>query len=104
MKIITGLHDKLKPPNTRTDLNSVPTYCDIIVDSLTQTKGNDSTDSIRLFKLALKIPDLIAPYAIEEYAFDRIYESCAANPAGYLSWAHGQMMIKLDEWKKIPSA
>lgn len=103
MKLLVGLRDKLRPPNSRTPDQDIPTFLDIAIDSTQHMKVGEKSrgiDSIRLFKLALKLEQLKDPYSIENYEFEQIKESCEKNPAGYLAWAHGQMMLKILEWEK----
>ncbi len=100
MKSLKGIAEKLKSPNSRTEDKDIPIYLDIVIDSLTHSKGDDATDSIRLFKLAEKLVDLKDPFQVENYDFEKIKKSCSQNPVGYLSWAHGQMMLKIQDWER----
>lgn len=92
MKNLKNLNDKLKPPNGRTDPNSVPSFKDIFVDSLKFTKPKDGSESIKLNRLADKIFDGGDEFQLEDAEFDLMKQKVNDNGAGYFVWAHGQAM------------
>lgn len=100
MKHLNALHDKLHPINERTEPHDIPTYLDIILDSLTHMPGRNARESIRFFKLALKLESLKEPFGIDSIEYEMMKEACTQNPKGYVAWAHGQMMLKILEWDR----
>jgi hypothetical protein len=100
MKTLAGLREKIRKPNDRTESDQLPTFLDVAVDSLTHMPAKSGIDSIKNIKLAEKLVDLPEPLQIEDAEFDRMADAVEKNPYGYLSWAHGHMTIKIQEWSR----
>lgn len=100
MKKLHGLTDQLPSPNNRTAVEQVPRYVDVIVDSLTHLRAKNGTEAIKNVKLAQALVDAKpgTTFEIEDADMDRLSDACEQNPYGYLSWAHGYMMLKIQEW------
>jgi hypothetical protein len=100
MRTLHNLKAKLKKPNERVEDTATPTFLDICVDSLMQMRGESGIDSIRNYQLAEKLIDLPEPFDIEDAEMERLNIALEQNRAGYLSWAHGQTMLKAQEWRQ----
>lgn len=100
MKNLIGLDIKLNPPNDRENPANVPTFKEVIVDSLKYAPPKDGSDAIRLDRLANRIFDLSSENnSLEDADFFLMKDNVNKNHARYLSWALGQTMQKIQEWE-----
>lgn len=101
MKTLSNLTTKLKKPSDRVSDEDTPTFLDICVDSLMQMPGENGIDSIRNYQLAEKMVRLTPPFEIEDAEMERLNNALEKNRAKYLSWAHGQVMLRVQEWLRV---
>ncbi len=100
MKTLNGLNRKLNPPNLRTEQEAIPTYRDVLIDSLKFSRPKDGSESIKLNRLADKVFDSTETLQVEDADFLLLKEKTNANATGYLTWVHGQVMEKILEWER----
>lgn len=99
MALITlkSIGEKLKAPNVRTEETAIPTFRDVVIDSLMYFKAKDGSTSIRMFRLAER---LLHEDTVDEVEFQIIKEIVNQNPSGFFTWVHGQAMQKILEWER----
>lgn len=100
MKHLKELDQKLNKPNTRSIDEEIPIVKDVILDSLMFTKTSKGADSIRFLILSEKILRSEGTLDLEDAEFETVKSVVDKNPAGYFSWAHGQVMLKMQEWER----
>jgi hypothetical protein len=109
MKTLTGLADRTQPledqhltlPPEQMALLA-PTYQQIITKQLGMAAPRDPENAIWLFQVGMKIRSHkdAAPLTLETADFNAMKDACEKNPASYIGFFQGQLIMKLREWEK----
>lgn len=102
LKILKDLNKKINPPSDRIEEKDIPTYKDILIDSLSNIRNSgpgSGYSNIKSWQLAEKIMKA-DEVELDDADFELLTKIVESNPAVYFGWAHAQMMLKILDWEK----
>lgn len=97
MKTIKGIDEKIKHFEEAPGSDNLPTFRKMFLLGVGSQKGANGEEAISLYSVGLKIRDAKDSVELEDADFNLLKKACNDNPAAWLSFYHGQVLLKLKE-------